>query len=150
MISPELIAPFQMGVLFVLIVAALGVLATEALSIELTALTVISVLIVFFHFFPVIGPNGEDLLDLRHLLSGFANPALIAVLALLVAAGYAMFLAVTLLSAADSALLRLLDLDQLRKSQASLWCLSMLALTGMLAYLAGRFSVRWQRMATAD
>lgn len=84
MISPELIAPFQMGVLFVLIVAALAVLATEALSIELTALTVICVLLVFFHFFPVIGPDGEDRLDLRHLLSGFANPALIAVLALLV------------------------------------------------------------------
>ncbi len=84
MISPDLIAPFQMGVLFLLIVAALAVLATEALSIELTALTVICVLIVFFHFFPVIGPNGEDLLDLRHLFSGFANPALIAVLALLV------------------------------------------------------------------
>ena len=84
MISPDLIAPFQMGVLFLLIVVTLTVLATEALSIELTALTAICVLIVFFHFFPVIGPNGEDLLDLRHLLSGFANPALIAVLALLV------------------------------------------------------------------
>jgi di/tricarboxylate transporter len=84
MIGPELIAPFQMGVLFLLIVVALGVLATEALSIELTALAVICFLLVFFHFFPVIGPEGEDLLDLRHLLSGFANPALIAVLALLV------------------------------------------------------------------
>ncbi len=84
MIGPELIAPFQMGVLFLLIVVALTIFATEALSIELTALSVIAVLLVFFHFFPVIGPDGEDLLDLRHLLSGFANPALIAVLALLV------------------------------------------------------------------
>ena len=84
MISPELIAPFQMGVLFLLIVVALAVFATEALSIELTALSVIAALLIFFHFFPVIGPDGEDRLDLRHLLSGFANPALIAVLALLV------------------------------------------------------------------
>ena len=84
MISPELLAPFQMGVLFLLIVVALAIFTTEALSIELTALSVIAVLIVFFHFFPVIGPGGEDRLDLRVLLSGFANPALIAVLGLLV------------------------------------------------------------------
>jgi len=84
MITPEIIAPFQMGVLFLLIVVALTVFATEALSIELTALSVIAVLLIFFQFFPVIGPDGEDRLDLRHLLSGFANPALIAVLALLV------------------------------------------------------------------
>jgi len=84
MISPELLAPFQMGVLFLLIVVALTIFTTEALSIELTALTVIAFLIAFFHFFPVIGPDGEDRLDLRTLLSGFANPALIAVLGLLV------------------------------------------------------------------
>jgi di/tricarboxylate transporter len=79
-----MLAPFQMGVLFLLIVVALTIFTTEALSIELTALSVIAVLILFFHFFPVIGPDGEDRLDLRHLLSGFANPALIAVLGLLV------------------------------------------------------------------
>ena len=42
MISPELVAPFQMGVLFLLIVVALTVLAFEAVSIELTAMAVIS------------------------------------------------------------------------------------------------------------
>jgi len=84
MIDPALLAPFQMGVLFLLIVVALTVLATEALSIELTALSVIAALMLFFHFFPVLGPGGGDLLDLRRLFSGFANPALMAVLALLV------------------------------------------------------------------
>lgn len=84
MISPEFLAPFQMGVLFLLIVAALTVLATEALSIELTSLAALALLVLFFHLFPVIGPGGENRLDLRHLLSGFASPALIAVLALLV------------------------------------------------------------------
>ncbi|WP_340117213.1 SLC13 family permease [Pelagibius sp. 7325] len=84
MIDPALLAPFQMGVLFLLIVVALTVLATEALSIELTALAVIAALMLFFHFFPVLGPGGGDLLDLRRLFSGFANPALMAVLALLV------------------------------------------------------------------
>ncbi len=84
MIDPALLAPFQMGVLFLLILVALTVLATEALSIELTALSVIAILMAFFHFFPVTGPGGEDLLDPRRLFSGFANPALMAVLALLV------------------------------------------------------------------
>jgi di/tricarboxylate transporter len=84
MIAPELLAPFQMGVLFLLIIVALTILATETLSIELTALSVIAALVVFFHFFPVTGPDGADKLDLRSLFSGFANPALIAVLALLV------------------------------------------------------------------
>ena len=73
-----------MGVLFLLIVVALAVLATESLSIELTSLAVIAALMLFFHFFPVVGLDGEDRLDLRHLFSGFANPALMAVLALLV------------------------------------------------------------------
>ncbi|NIA68819.1 SLC13 family permease [Pelagibius litoralis] len=84
MISADLLAPFQMGFLFVLVVVVLALLTTEAVSIELTSLSTIALLILFFHFFPVIDENGSDLLDLRHLLSGFANPALIAVLGLLV------------------------------------------------------------------
>src|SRR3546814_13659276 len=84
MISPDFLAPFQMGVLFLLIVVALAALATEALSIELTSLAALALLILFFHLFPVVGPEGENRLDLRRLLSGFASPALLAVLALLV------------------------------------------------------------------
>lgn len=84
MIPADILAPFQMGFLFVLVVVALGLLATEAVSIELTSLSVIALLILFFHFFPALGPDGTDNLDLRQLFSGFANPALIAVLALLV------------------------------------------------------------------
>src|SRR3546814_20030746 len=84
MSCPEFLAPVQMCVRFLLIVAALTVLATEALSIELTSLAALALLVLFFHLFPVIGPGGENRLDLRHLLSGFASPALIAVLALLV------------------------------------------------------------------
>lgn len=80
----DLLAPFQMGFLFIVVVVVLALLATEAVSIELTSLTTIALLVLFFHFFPVIGPDGNDRLDLRQLFSGFANPALIAVLALLV------------------------------------------------------------------
>ena len=51
---------------------------------ELTSLGIISALLVLFHFMPVIGMDGEILLNPRTLLAGFADPALIAILALLV------------------------------------------------------------------
>src|SRR3546814_12451461 len=84
MISPEFLAPFQMGVLFLLIVVALAALATEALSIELTSLAAPALLILFFPLFTVVGHTCYNRLDLRRLLSGFASPALIPLLALLV------------------------------------------------------------------
>ena len=45
---------------------------------------VVAVLALFFHVFPVTGPEGSNLLDARTLIAGLADPALIAVLALLV------------------------------------------------------------------
>lgn len=68
----------QMSAVFVLIAVALVLYASEKLSYELSSLIVLSALLVLFHFLPVEG------LTLQLLLSGFANPALIAVLALLV------------------------------------------------------------------
>src|SRR3546814_13007077 len=58
MIPPELLAPFPIGVLFLLIAIALAVFLAETLSNELTALSVITVLGLFFHFFPIITPAG--------------------------------------------------------------------------------------------
>ncbi len=58
--------------------------ATERFSIELTSLVALVGLLVFFNFFPVFGPSGEKLLTAGTLLQGFANPALLAILALLV------------------------------------------------------------------
>jgi di/tricarboxylate transporter len=74
----------QMAVTFAAILVAVGCYAAERLSLEVTSIGLIGFLLVFFHFFPVAGPNGQNALDAQALLSGFANPALIAVLALLV------------------------------------------------------------------
>jgi di/tricarboxylate transporter len=74
----------QMAVTFAAIVIAIGCYAAERLSLEVTSVGLIGFLLVFFHFFPVAGPGGKNALDAEALLSGFANPALIAVLALLV------------------------------------------------------------------
>lgn len=75
---------WQMWVAFAVILAAIVSYSLDRLSIELTSLVVVAVLLGFFFAFPVAGPDGRNALDAERLLAGFANPALIAVLALLV------------------------------------------------------------------
>lgn len=69
---------------FGLIVGALTLYVSEKLSIEVTSIGVICILIVFFQIFPVPMADGRNVLSAERLLQGFANPALITVLALLV------------------------------------------------------------------
>lgn len=79
----ELIS-LQMLAVFVLILAALLLYATEKLPLELTSFSVICALLVLFHFFPVYDAAGKSVLTPMVLLAGFASPALLTVLALLV------------------------------------------------------------------
>ena len=79
--TPEL---WQMWVTFAIIATAVVFYSLERFSIELISIFVLGALLVFFDWFPVMGPGGANLLSPAELLSGFANPALIAVLALLV------------------------------------------------------------------
>ena len=71
-------------VTFAIIGAAILSYAAERISMELTSVAVLCVLLVFFHFQPIAGDGGTNLLSPVVLLSGFANPALITVMALLV------------------------------------------------------------------
>ncbi len=75
---------FEMLFLFGLIVGALFCYASETIPMEVTALGVILILLVFFHFAPIIDANGVNQLPTSKILSGFANPAMLTVLALLV------------------------------------------------------------------
>jgi di/tricarboxylate transporter len=75
---------FQMWFLFAIVVGALVLYAMERLPMEVTSFGVVCTLLVFFHFFPVAGADGINRLDDVRILKGFANPALITVLALLV------------------------------------------------------------------
>jgi di/tricarboxylate transporter len=75
---------WQMWVTFAAIVGAVVLYSTERRSLELTSLFVVGFFLIFFELFPVIGEDGENLLSSSKLLAGFANPALVAVLALLV------------------------------------------------------------------
>ena len=78
------LAVFQMGAVYLLILITLVLYATEKLPLELTSFWVICSLLILFHFFPVLDAAGKNQLSAKVLLSGFANPALLTVLALLV------------------------------------------------------------------
>ncbi|MDP6109471.1 MAG: SLC13 family permease, partial [Rhodospirillales bacterium] len=75
---------FQMWATFALIIATLVLYVSEKVSIEVASVGVICMLIAFFQAFPVNSPDGHNLLSAERMLRGFANPALITVLALLV------------------------------------------------------------------
>ncbi|TCS63490.1 SLC13 family permease [Varunaivibrio sulfuroxidans] len=78
------VTSFQMAMTYALIVGAFALYAWGKVSIEVVSLGVLSAVLIFFYVFPVIGADGRNLLGPERLLSGFANPALITVLALLV------------------------------------------------------------------
>lgn len=59
---------------------------------------------------------------------------------------YAMVLGLTLISSESSPIVRFLQLeDKIAGSKAALWCLCMTSVAVLLAFFAGRLSVRWHR-----
>src|SRR5690606_39983629 len=73
-----------MWVTMALTVAAVWLFAMERIAIEVTSLLLLAALLLLFEFMPITGADGGDLLDPAVLLRGFANPALITVIALMV------------------------------------------------------------------
>jgi di/tricarboxylate transporter len=81
----DLIEPnFQMWLTYALIIGALALYAMERLPMEVISVGVVCALLIMFHVFPVADVSGVNRLDAARLLQGFANPALVTVLALLV------------------------------------------------------------------
>ena len=78
------LAGVQMWFTFAVILTAVVALATERFRLEVICAAVIAAFLVFFDIFPVRDLNGANLLGAEVLLSGLANPSLIAILALLV------------------------------------------------------------------
>lgn len=75
----------QMIIAFLVIGVAIFAYALEWATLELTSIAVIAALMVLYYLFPVIGADGTtNLLSADALLAGFAHPALLTVLALLV------------------------------------------------------------------
>ena len=77
-------AEFGMWATFAVILAALVLYTAERLALEVTSLGIICALLLLFHFNPIVGADGQNLLGAETLLAGFANPALLTVVALLV------------------------------------------------------------------
>lgn len=74
----------QMILVFALIGVTLILYATEKLPLEVTSLGVVCALMILFQALPVRDAGGANLMTPGALLSGFANPALLTVLALLI------------------------------------------------------------------
>ncbi|MCP5433536.1 MAG: SLC13 family permease [Alphaproteobacteria bacterium] len=75
---------WQMWVVFATILAAIVAFSLERFPIETVAVVLVAFLLVLFDVFPVAGPDGGNRLDATALLAGFANPALVSIMALLV------------------------------------------------------------------
>ncbi len=84
MVIETTIAVWQMWFVFAVIAAAIVAYSIEDFPIEITSLVTLGFLLIFFNLFPLTGPDGDLLLSTRTLVAGFAEPALIAIIALLV------------------------------------------------------------------
>lgn len=78
----ELGASFHMWGVFALVLGAVVFYAIDKVPLELTSIVILALLLLLFALFPISGPDSK--LSLEVLLMGFANPALIAVVCLLV------------------------------------------------------------------
>lgn len=81
-----IIMPIEFHMWFGIIVTLMAVysFAKEKISLEMTALSLVAVLLIYGQIFPLTNAAGQNLLDSTSLLAGFANPSLMAVLALLI------------------------------------------------------------------
>lgn len=76
-------ADWQMWVTLFIVFGAVVLYAVDRISLELVSMGVLVVLMLLFQFYPPL-ENGEPLITPTDLLAGFANPALFAILGLLI------------------------------------------------------------------
>lgn len=79
-----------MWAVFAIIAGAMVLFAIDRIPMELSAALAVLALLVLFHFFPLPDSTHAETLDIERLLSGFANPVVFTILALLVV-GQALF-----------------------------------------------------------
>ncbi len=77
-------ASFAMWATFATIAATLALYAWERVPLAVTSLGVVCVLLLLFQLHPISDADGQNRLSPETLLAGFANPALLAVVALMV------------------------------------------------------------------
>ncbi|MBE7637793.1 SLC13 family permease [Sneathiella sp. P13V-1] len=72
----------HMWITYLLVIASIIGFASERIRIEVTSLLILAAMLATFELFPITNFNEENPLNSTRLLIGFANPALVAVLAL--------------------------------------------------------------------
>ena len=77
-------AEFQIWFTFAVVTLAIVSYVAERVPMEITSLTTVVAILIFFHFFPVDDGAGGNRLAAETVLGGFASPALISIMALLV------------------------------------------------------------------
>ncbi|MFK7839175.1 MAG: SLC13 family permease [Bdellovibrionales bacterium] len=75
---------YHMWFALLLTAAAIAAFIREKIPIEVTSIAILTALMLFGQIFPLLDDDGKNMIDPYALLAGFANPSLIAVLALLV------------------------------------------------------------------
>ncbi|MGH1455472.1 MAG: SLC13 family permease [Alphaproteobacteria bacterium] len=82
----EFVTDSSIHMWFVLFLTGTAIYAfvREKLPLEVISVVLMTVLLLYGQMFPISGDNTSNLLDPQRILSGFSNPSLIAVLALLV------------------------------------------------------------------
>ncbi|MGV6819135.1 MAG: SLC13 family permease [Parvularcula sp.] len=80
----DFVIAWQMWVTLIVIAAAIVAYATDRYPLELVSAAILSFLLVFFQLFPVTDEAGQTVLGVTDLLSGFASPALFAIMGLLI------------------------------------------------------------------
>ncbi|MEO1198439.1 MAG: SLC13 family permease [Pseudomonadota bacterium] len=75
---------FHMAATFVIIAAAVILYVVERIELEITAVCVVVVFLLLFQLYPLTDDAGTRLVTVDMLLAGFANPALVTIMALLV------------------------------------------------------------------
>lgn len=81
----DLVEPtLQMWLTFAIVVGAIVAYAYDRIPLEISSITTVALLLFVFEVLPLYGDEGTQLLTTRDLLQGFADPALITIMALLV------------------------------------------------------------------
>ena len=79
-VSPNL----HMWLTFLVILGAIISYAWDKVSLEVTSIVTILLLLLLFEMAPLAHEGGRQMIGMRSLLAGFADPALIAIIALLI------------------------------------------------------------------
>ncbi|MBL4836195.1 MAG: SLC13 family permease [Kordiimonadaceae bacterium] len=81
----ELVEPtLQMWITFAIVIGAIVAYAYDRIPLEISSISTVAILLFVFEVMPLLSDTGENMLTTKDLLQGFADPALITIMALLV------------------------------------------------------------------